>query len=72
MASKRKNARKTRGGCKTRPELKKLLAKARAEVASLLKDQRAGTLAQVDLKAGLTEIKEHLAEIEPWDVYTRH
>jgi hypothetical protein len=68
MASKRTTAKKTSGKYKTGTELKKLLAKAQAEVANLLKNQRAGTLAQVELKAGLQEIKKHLKLMEPHDM----
>jgi hypothetical protein len=70
--TKRKNTGKALRECKPMPELKKLLAKAQAEIANLLKDQRAGTLAQEDLKAGLTETKQHLDELAPFDVYTKH
>jgi hypothetical protein len=71
MATKRTSARKT-SQCKPRAELKKLLAKSQAKVANLLKNQRAGTLAQVELKAQLDEIKGHLKAMDPFDWYTRH
>jgi len=44
-----------------------MLKKARAEVAHLLKGQRAGTLTQVDLEAGLEETDKHLELMEPFD-----
>jgi hypothetical protein len=72
MASKKAPAKGKHGGCKTRPQLKRLVAKAQAEVAKLQKRQRAGTLAQVRLEAGLAEIQGRLADMEPWDVYTGH
>jgi chromosome segregation ATPase len=72
MATKRTSARKTSPKSKPRAELKKLLAKAQAEVANLLKKQRAGTLAQVELKARLEEIKGQLEAMEPFDWHTRH
>jgi hypothetical protein len=68
MASKRTTAKKTSGKYKTVTEVKELLAKARAEIANLLKNQRAGTLAQVELKARLQEIKKHLKLMEPHDM----
>lgn len=69
MASKRTTARKRagKGGKLTKAELIELLKKARAEVAKLLKDQRAGTLTQVDLEAGLEETDKHLELMEPFD-----
>jgi hypothetical protein len=67
MATKRTSARKTSRKGKSRTELEKLLAKAQAEVANLLKKQRAGTLTQVELKARLEEIKGHLTVMEPFD-----
>jgi|HubBroStandDraft_2_1064218.scaffolds.fasta_scaffold705220_2 hypothetical protein len=72
MAIKRTSAKKTPPKCRPKAELKKVLAKAQAEVAKLLKNQRAGTLAQVELKARLKEIKAHLKVLEPFDWYTRH
>jgi hypothetical protein len=73
MATKRTSAKKTSRKRKpTRTDLKKLLAKAQAKVANLLINQRAGTLAQVELKAQLEEIKGHLKKMEPFDRYHRH
>lgn len=69
MATKRATPRKTSGKGKTRSQYKKLLAKARAEIEGLLANQKAGTLAQVEMKARLEEIKGHLKELEPFDVY---
>jgi hypothetical protein len=71
MATKRTSARKTSSKYKPRAELEKLLAKAQAEVAILQKNQRAGTLAQVELKARLEEIKGHLKALEPFDCFSR-
>jgi hypothetical protein len=72
MASRRTIARKTSGKGKklTRAALEKLLKKAQAEVANLLKDHRDGTLTQVELKAGLQEIQEYLKAMEPHDWYS--
>jgi hypothetical protein len=70
MASKKTTAGNRPGKCKTRTELKKLLTKAQAQVANL--HQRAGTLAQKDLKARLKEVKGHLRAMEPFDWYTKH
>lgn len=72
MATKRRAAKKTPAKYKTKTELKKILAKAQAEIAILLKTQRAGTLAQVELKARLEEIKGHLKAMDPFDWYHRH
>jgi len=73
MAPKKTTARKTSGKrYLTRTELEKLLAKAQAEVTSLLDEVRDGTLAQVELKAGLKEIKQYLKAMEPFDWYHRH
>ena len=72
MASKRTTAKKTPGKFKTRAELKKLLAKAQAEIAKLLRDQKAGILPQKELKAGLNETKKYLKAMEPFDRYHRH
>lgn len=41
----------------------KLSAKARAEVAKLLKHHQAGTITQVKLKTGLEEVEERLKRI---------
>jgi hypothetical protein len=69
MASKRTSARKTsrKGRKLTKKKLKGLLAKAQAEVASLLKDVRGGILTQVELRAGLKEVEEYLHAMEPFD-----
>ena len=67
MATKKTGARKTSRAGKPRKELEKILAKAQAEVAILLKRQRAGTLAQVELRARLEEIKGYLKVLEPFD-----
>jgi hypothetical protein len=68
MASRRttrgKRAGKSAKG-KTRAELLRLLAKARAEVDSLLEGAETGTLTGVNLKAGLEEIEENLHAMEP-------
>jgi hypothetical protein len=70
MATKRTRARKTsRKRRLTRAKQKRVLAKAQAEVAKLLRKQRAGTLAQVELKTRLVEIKGHLRVLEPFDVF---
>ena len=77
MASRRttrgKRADKSAKG-KTRAELLKLLAKAQAEVESLLKGAETGTLTRVNLKAGLAEIEENLDAMEPlerWDPWKK-
>jgi hypothetical protein len=72
MAKKRAGAKKKPVRCKTTAEIKKILAKAQAKVANLQKNQRAGTLAQVELEARLEEITGHLNDMDPWDVYTSH
>jgi len=74
MASKRTTSRRTSGKRRkvTKTELVEVWEKAQAQVANLLKDHGAGTLTQVDLKAGLEEIKEHLRVMEPHDWYYQH
>ena len=72
MAKKRAGAKKKPVRCKTTAEIKKILAKAQAKVANLQKNQRAGTLAQVELKARLEEIKGQLKAMEPFDWRHRH
>jgi hypothetical protein len=70
MASRRTTPRKASGEGrkgKTRAELKRLLKKAQAEVEKLLKRDQAGTLTRVNLKAGLEEIEEYLAEMGPFE-----
>jgi hypothetical protein len=68
MASRRTTRGKRSGKSakgKTKAELLKLLAKAQAEVTSLLKGAETGTLTRVNLKAGLAEIEENLDAMEP-------
>jgi hypothetical protein len=71
MASKRTTAgkRASKRSKLTKTELIKRYERAQAEVAKLLKGHQGGTLTQVDLKAGLEEIKEHLRLMEPHDWY---
>jgi hypothetical protein len=68
VTSKRTTARKTSGKRRTRQaELRRLLKKAQAEVANLLKRDRAGTLTGATLKVGLEEIRGHLRRMNPLD-----
>jgi hypothetical protein len=66
MAAKKKTARKTRGRRQTLVEQKKLLAKAHAELESLLRDQEHGTLTQVHLRTQLQEIDRDVMDVIPF------
>jgi hypothetical protein len=63
MASKRSRKKKSPDKNKKAQEALELSAKARAEIAKLLKDDQKGTLTRSELETGLEEIDSRLKRI---------
>jgi hypothetical protein len=63
MASKRTVKRRESDQSPELKRLRKLSRRARAEVASLLQRNRAGTITSVELNTGLKEVKRQLKQM---------
>jgi hypothetical protein len=63
MASKRTVNRRESDQSAELKRLRKLSRRARAEVVSLLKRNRAGTISSVELNTGLKEVKRQLKQM---------
>ncbi|HEY6925848.1 MAG TPA: hypothetical protein VI653_20375 [Steroidobacteraceae bacterium] len=69
MASKRGRKKKSPGKQTKAQEAIELSAKARAEIAKLLKDEQQGTITRSEMETGLEEIDEQLQRLM---IFIRH
>lgn len=69
MASKRGRTKKTSDKQKKAQEALELSAKARAEIAQLMKDEQEGNITRLEMETGLEEIDERLKRLM---IFIRH
>ncbi len=69
MASKRGRTKKTSDKQKKAQEALELSAKARAEIAKLMKDEQEGKITRLEMETGLEEIDERLKRLM---IFIRH